>query len=190
MKTLLVFCLLTAPVMAQQTWDYTGAALYSLPGTPVYHEGPTTLEMTLAQPLGDNLNMATVTPVSYIAGWLNPGIGAPAQQFQFSTNAQGQITDWNIDIMETLPQNKGEESLVLTQYSEYGTFANLSVAGGGGYVDGVQVAAGTWVDPSSAHSVPELDWRGAGMAVTLLSGIALLINSLRRSTSMDRHRSL
>jgi|SRR6516165_11838595 len=66
-----------------------------------------TVSITLATPLGDNLNLAPVTPLMFS---LNDGVGTirntdpPASSlFEFSTDSSGNITGWDVNATEGSP---------------------------------------------------------------------------------------
>ena len=88
-----------------------------------------TVTITLANPLGDNLNLSPVTPLGFS---LSDGVQTLTQAtpnlttkiFEFSTSPSGQITLWNVQVATTgggagiftinngfiLPQDFGEQS--------------------------------------------------------------------------------
>lgn len=118
---LLMAILAFAPfARADSTYLYTGQPYNPNPpsgcgGTyaPVCSSIGVSGSITLASPLGDNLNDALVTPVAFS---LSGGTGAflltqssslPHEFFQFSTDADGNITYWGIELANNSGPNSG-----------------------------------------------------------------------------------
>jgi hypothetical protein len=100
---LMTLCAVSA--QADTTYTYTGMPfniVQCIPPVTDCLDASIDGSFTLALPLGDNLHGAVVNPESYsfgteslIATNLNIAPGNPPQ-FQFSTNASGQIDGWNV----------------------------------------------------------------------------------------------
>jgi hypothetical protein len=98
---LILFCGLQSAARADETYTYTGLDFQTA-------TGPYTLSdfvsgfFTLAAPLGDNVNLASVTPTSYS---FSDGVQAfaslsppPDVTFKISTDASGNIVGWFINL--------------------------------------------------------------------------------------------
>jgi MYXO-CTERM domain-containing protein len=82
--------------------SYTGND-FTFVTTPYTDTDRVTATITLAQPLGDNLNLSSVTPLAFS---LDDGVQTitnaqpiAASVFQYTTNATGAITAWHVDVL-------------------------------------------------------------------------------------------
>jgi hypothetical protein len=158
---------LTAAAHAD-TYDYTGAALISVglpPGTAV------TGSFTINGVLGDNLTSVAIHPTSFsftddsARGTLtNSNVDHSYETFDISTNAEGEITGWDISL------NNGTTSLDAADTSGLVGDTAYSVLG-----FGWNTTAGTWTDPTPAAVTPE-----PSSFVLLGTGILGLAGAARR----------
>jgi hypothetical protein len=111
--SLFAICFATPAHAAPITYDYTGQPFNLWGGTFSCSGGVGECEITgsftVAAPLGDNLNLASVTPLSYsftdgvqTLTNLNSSIilySPPTLNFRFSTNASGAITSYDVAVI-------------------------------------------------------------------------------------------
>ena len=115
----ILFTFISAPAFASYIYNYTGNN-YSLiiDSDPLI--GPTydtsmnvTGMIKLAAPLGPNLTLQDVSPISYsfndgVQTLTENSINVVTEIFEFSTDGSGIITLWNVDIRTNHPSNVGE----------------------------------------------------------------------------------
>jgi len=173
--------------------------------------------VVLSMPLGDNLNDVFVTPESYafqgggpaslyLGSATNPYIGQfrNVATFEFSTNATGMLTQWNVNITGGIfAGTNSPSSAAVTLGMSGDTFsAGLSTpscaAPPGVTIPCYSISesnistpfsgAGHW-QQTIAGPAPEMDPGTAGAGLTLLAGIAALVTS-RRRVAAKNHRDL
>src|SRR5690348_1106658 len=212
-KIVIVSVILAAsPVLAgaEETLQYIGSPFTSLTitgnianalamDTPPENTG----EIVLAAPLGDNLDDAPVTPLSWsfddgtsLGGfYLMSELSSNTLTFTASTNAQGNLTAWSI--------NAGGNDFGSTNTP---SFATMTIANGGdsfavgesGFecspppggltpcynVSESNSSPGIW--KAEVSSVPEIDMASAYAALTvLLGGLAILRGARRRRSTLS-----
>jgi hypothetical protein len=164
--------------------------------------------VVLSTPLGDNLNDVFVTPESYafegggpasnyLGSASNPFIGSfgNVATFEFSTDATGMLTQWNVNITGGVfagTNSPSSASVTLTTLGD--TFSAGFSTPSCAAPPGVTIpcysisesnigppfsAAGHW-QQSIAAQTPEIDPGMAGSGLTLLAGIGALISGRRR----------
>jgi len=165
---------------AQQVWNYSD-------GNPLFDS-----TITLASALPQN-GTVDVTPTSMniagIWGFTVPSIGflseAPggAPEFQLTTT-NGQITAFDMGFGFTTQGTNSPTTYDVTISSQGDSYFQQT---NGFQCESSPCAAitatsapGTWVDPPS-HAAPEIDWTRAGLALTLLGGIGLVMRGRARS---------
>jgi hypothetical protein len=193
---LIVGLMLTPFVFAQETLDYTGQLMVGTltgAGSP-----PVTTQIIgdviLAQALAPNEINQIVTPTTYNLGPLMTplttqptysGFVGNAPLFEFSTDANGAITQWTVLLSAFAPGQSASLSLTQAgdQYSSQMSDGYCAFHGDCGEYIASNHAAGSWVDPPSAKSTvqaPEFDWSRAIAALTLLCAAVLVIKDSRR----------
>lgn len=173
----------------ETTYDYTGATMSGTIQFDPYQYSPPQActgclaldgTMVLSNPLGDNLSNVQITPLSSAFGFNVPpgnpsGVMIPTS-IDISTDAQGQITAWNV----ALTSDGGG--------SAYQFYATIASGGDGGvymqngdnitnaYIYTVSnTVSGSWIDPPSFMAAPEIGLEGSIPALTLLIGWVLLL---------------
>jgi hypothetical protein len=164
--------------------------------------------VVLSTPLGDNLNDVFVTPESYafegggpasnyLGSASNPFIGSfgNVATFEFSTDATGMLTQWNVNITGGVfagTNSPSSASVTLTTLGDTFSagFSTPSCAAPPGVtipcysisesnIGAPFSAAGHWQQTIAAQT-PEIDPGMAGSGLTLLAGIGALIRGRRR----------
>lgn len=190
-----------------ETLDYVGSAFTSLTisgnlGNGLRNVVPeNTGEVVLSAPLGDNLNNAVLKPISWSFdsttqfGGLylnsNSPLAAPGASplFMFSTDANGVLTGWNIDIVAGIFSGTNSPSFAAVTIMNAGDayssgFSSPSCAAPPGVVtpcfriDESNSAPGHW--SASISSAPEIDSASAASALTLFLGALAILRSKRR----------
>lgn len=159
--------------------------------------------MTLSAPLADNLNNAVISPVDFYVTL--PGAGtlgafeevAPnSQSLMFSTNGQGQITSWAIDVRGGGGGNvsagngitdMGFASSQVGDAMNFGmAYSSDSYTGSVVSIAAASAGAGAWFTDTGGETIqvstsqaPEIDGSGAIGALTLC-GLALAVIQGRR----------
>jgi hypothetical protein len=156
-------------------------------------------ELVLSSPLGDNLNSAVVTPLSWsfdsntqfgsiYLNSRNPAAGDPgdSMSFMFSTNANGAITGWSIAVIGGI--FKGTNSPSFAQF----TIGNAGDTFSTGFstpscaappptpcyiVTESNAASGSW--NSTIARAPEIDSTAAAGALTMLLGCIAVLRGRR-----------
>lgn len=190
MKVLAIIFLaaLATGAHAQQTWDYTGAAMTGTSSGLYVGDAPTSIagDVVLANALNPNAVNQVVTPVAYAftglpmlsSSMFQSGL-LPAPVFEFSTQ-NGAVTSWEV----ALYGSGGAYTDTLTITAKGDSFQSLEYNGmcaaehNCGIYNAVNTTAGAWVDPPSTKisaRAPELSSNGlASGLVLLLGGIAVL----------------
>ncbi|HTW66482.1 MAG TPA: PEP-CTERM sorting domain-containing protein [Bryobacteraceae bacterium] len=149
---------LTVPLMADTVYTYTGNDFNAFT-SPTSYSGSDSVtgEITLASPLGDNLTFSSsdsgnASPVSFsfsdgVQTFTNAS-GLTSIDFNFETNASGQITEWFI----SLGDGAGSDTIV-TSDSGAGVF-DYGVMSHDNDMGEIERDPGTW-SISSPSSVPE-----------------------------------
>jgi hypothetical protein len=164
--------------------------------------------VVLSTPLGDNLNDVFVKPESYafegggpasnyLGSASNPFIGSfgNVATFEFSTDATGMLTQWNVNITGGVfagTNSPSSASVTLTTLGDTFSagFSTPSCAAPPGVtipcysisesnIGAPFSAAGHWQQTIAAQT-PEIDPGMAGSGLTLLAGIGALIRGRRR----------
>jgi hypothetical protein len=199
------------PVIATaqtETLDYVGSAFTSLTIDGNLSNGlqntipENTGELVLSSPLGDNLHNAPITPISWSFDtttqfgslYLNSKytLGAPGAPplFLFSTDANGVLTGWNIDILAGILGGTNSPSFASVTITNAGdTYSSGFSTPSCGAPPGVvtpcfrvsesNAAPGKW--SSAVSSAPEMDPASAASGLTLLFGVLALMRSTRRA---------
>jgi hypothetical protein len=171
--------------------------------------------IVLSTPLGDNLIDVFVTPESYafagggpasdyLSSASNPYIGdyGNVATFEFSTDATGLLTQWNVNITGGVfagTNSPSSASITLTMSGD--TFAAGFSTPSCAAPPGVTIpcygisesnispplsAAGHW-QQTIAPQAPEIDPGMAGSALTLLAGLGALVRGRRAALSPTKH---
>lgn len=189
-------------VHAQVTYEYTGApvsgTVASCSGAcntsmPVITYTPLSATisglMQLNAPLAPNLTDVTISPSSLLfssAG--SPGIVATgaymsccwvvqSDSFIFSTDAQGDISGWDVKLSAYEPGTNTPEPWTITLSSTTGDtsyFDDRNTSGAGRTGTLSNDVPGTWT------RVPEINGTAASSALTLLAGLLLVLLDRRR----------
>jgi hypothetical protein len=167
--------------------------------------------VVLSTPLGDNLNDVFVTPESYtFAGGgptslylnsSNPNSGGfrNVATFEFSTDATGILTQWNVNITGGIfggTNSPSSASVTLGMSGDTFSAALSSPAcaappeatipcfsiSESNISSSPFSAAGHW-QQAIAPSAPEIDPGTAGSALTLLAGLAAMVRARRRAAA-------
>jgi len=178
MKWMLALSLLSASAAAsaQVTYDYTGNPFtLTAPIGPYTTEDRVTASVVFAAPLAANLSLATETPESYL---LYDGVqtltsaNSTLEVFQFSTNAAGAITGWDVQAAAASGGFLETENFLqvpLLNFAEDLGHSNSPDLSSGNNFD----SPGVWTE-QTATAAPELDPGSTGSALTLLAGALLL----------------
>jgi len=169
--SLFAICSVTPAHAGSVTYDYTGQLFNLWGGTFSCSGGVGECEITgsftVATALGDNLNLASVTPVSYsftdgvqMLTNLNSSIipySLPTLNFRFSTNAAGAITNYDVAFISNtneyeffiynfsgITYDEAVDETMSAPFTELGFATNDTGSG---------PLPGTWT--SSATAVPE-----------------------------------
>lgn len=205
-----------SPVVATaqpETLDYVGSAFTNLTISGNLTNGlhsmipENTGEVVLSSPLGDNLHNVAVTPVSWsfdsttqfgsiYLNSSNPFSGqSPPPVFMFSTDANGVLTGWNIDIVAGIFGGTNSPSFADVTITNPGDtfssgFSTPSCAAPPGVVTPCfnifesNSAAGHW--SSALTSAPEIDPASAATGLTLFFGALAVMRSKRKSATDGR----
>jgi hypothetical protein len=202
-----------SPVVASaqpETLDYVGSAFTSVTISGNLTNGLHSLilentgEVVLSSPLGDNLHNAAVTPTSWsfdsttqfgsiYLNSNNPFSGQnPPPMFMFSTDANGVLTGWNIDIVGGIFGGTNSPSFASVTITNPGDtfssgFSTPSCAAPPGVVTPCfnilesNSAAGHW--SSTVRSAPEIEPASAASGLTLFFGALAVMLSKRKSAT-------
>lgn len=152
---LVIVLALTIPISASaETYTYTGTMFTqeSSDWPPLSYVAG---NFTMPSPLAANLNDTTIDPTSFVfTDWVDiiDNFNATLDQFEVSTDADGNITSWIFSVTENNSQDG--EGYIYSSSTE-GDYATFSY---GGYTGQSSVTApGTWVvpDPPPAAVTPE-----------------------------------
>jgi PEP-CTERM motif len=121
-----VIALLSSPAAhAGVILTYTGNDFTSF-NVPYTSTDKVTASITLANPLGDNLNLAQVTPLAFSLSddvrTISDATPSFAGTFNFSTDATGMITEWDVEASRTF----GPADFISTQNTP-GTIIDIAV---------------------------------------------------------------
>jgi hypothetical protein len=207
-------CLPLAAHAQTETLTYTGNAFNqatfggNLALAEAYAPAMDAGTVLLSAPLGDNLNQVFVTPESfafqgggpasiYLASASNPYFGdfGNVATFEFSTDATGMLTQWNVNITGGIfggTNSPSSASLTLTMSGDTFSagFSTPTCAAPSGVtipcysinesnVGPPFSGAGHW-QQTIALQAPEIDPGMAGSALTLLAGLAAMMKRGRR----------
>jgi hypothetical protein len=202
---LMVFRPVTAA--ATETLGYVGSAFTELTINGNLSNGlqntipENTGQLVLSSPLGDNLHNAAITPISWSFDsttqfgslYLNSNnpfsIPSSPPLFLFSTDANGVLTGWNIDILAGILGGTNSPSFASVTISNAGDtyssgFSTPSCSAPPGVVTPCfrvsesNSAAGHW--SSAVSSAPEIDPASAGSGLTLFFGALAVMRSKRK----------
>jgi hypothetical protein len=158
-------------------------------------------ELVLGSPLGDNLNDAAVTPLSWsfdsntqfgsvYLNSHNPAAGDPgdSMSFMFSTDAHGVITGWSIAVIGGIFEGTNSPSFAQITIGNAGDtfstgFSSPSCAVPPGVpapcytVTESNAASGSW--NSTIARAPEIDFTAAAGGLTLLLGSIAVLRGRR-----------
>lgn len=113
---------------ASVVYDYAGHDFTGVSG-PYTTADSVTGSMTLSAALGDNLNLATVTPTAFSFSDGVQTISSPnTSSFMFSTDASGNITQYNVSLLTPLGPGTIAAINVLTLTTEDDVSFNGSTA--------------------------------------------------------------
>ncbi|MDP9089771.1 MAG: hypothetical protein M3O26_13650 [Pseudomonadota bacterium] len=209
MRSLALILVMLRPMSAiaqTETLDYVGSAFTNLTISGNLTNGLRNVvpenfgEVVLSAPLGDNLNNAPVKPISWsfdsttqLGGiYLNsnsPFAAAGASPlFTFSTDANGILTGWNIDIVGGILGGTNSPSFAAVTIRNAGdTYSSGFSTPACGAPPGVVTpcfrvsesnsAAGHWT--AAISSAPEIDPASAASALTLFIGALAVLRSRR-----------
>jgi len=155
--------LLSSPAAhANVILTYTGNNFTSF-DAPYTGNDKVTASITLANPLGDNLNLVSVTPLAFT---LMDGVqtftnASPpvTTTIEFSTNAMGEITGWVVNVFVT----SNSQNFIQTVDTSVSVrdFAGMGPPVVHGIIDG---HPGSWVEQSAAvPEPPTVSVLGAGL---------------------------
>ena len=214
-RTALILGLMLASlsVHAQVTYEYTGApvsgivtscSLACTTSMPVITYTPLSATisglMQLNAPLAPNLTDVSIAPPSLLfssAG--SPGIvgtGAymfccsgwvvQSDSFTFSTNAEGDISGWDVKLSAYQPGTNTPAPWTITMSSTTGDtsyFDDISTSGAGRTGTLSNDVSGTWT------RVPEINGAGTSSALTVLAGLLLILSERRRQRAARVNKS-
>jgi hypothetical protein len=206
-----------AAIAQSETLTYTGnpfnQATFSGNLSLAEANAPTmdTGTVVLSTPLGDNLNDVFVTPESYAFGgsvlasyYLNSGspvvsLYGNSAAFEFSTNAFGMITQWNVDVTGGIFEGTNSPSgAAITLGMSGDTYSAFTSSPSCAAPPGVPIscysvsesnvdsnsfysAAGHW--QQTINQTPEIDTGMAGSGLTLLAGVLAIVRGRRRAAA-------
>jgi hypothetical protein len=156
-----LFCLSGFAAKAAVTYDYTGLDFTRVIGAYTTSDSVTG-SFTLASPLGDNLSLSVITPVSFsFSDGVNTITSANASisLFEVNTDASGNMIYWNI----TLSLNGADISTA----DGLGDLAGFGGSSGGNHASGTMTLAATPVPEPGSWP---LLLTGAGLLVALRFG--------------------
>ena len=147
--------LLSSPAAnANVILTYTGNDFTTF-SSPYTGTDKVTASITLANPLGDNLNLAPVTPLAFslndgVQTITNASASIEVQAFDFSTDATGTITNWIVNAITTSTaiirtQNTPQTAVIL----DAGILPDHSTGL-------VQSSPGAWSSPGNPVPAPPL----------------------------------
>ena len=212
---LAAICLPLAATAQTETLTYTGYLFNqasfggNLSLAEAYAPAMDSGTVVLSTPLGDNLNDVFVTPESYafagggpLSNYLNsafnpfPGQLGNVATFEFSTDATGRLTSWNVNVTGGVFAGTNTRSSASVTLGMSGD--TFSAALGSPACEAPPAAtipcfsisesntssspfsgAGNW-QQTIAPSAPEMDPGTAGSALTLLAGLAAIVSARRR----------
>jgi hypothetical protein len=183
MKAMLALTLIGASgaICAQETtYDYTGKGFTSVSGAYTKSDSVSG-SVTLAAPLPANqfgLVDATVVSFSFYDGLqtINSANADASQDlFEFGTDPTGAIAQWNI-LIETSPGG----AHISTEGNSGGGGVDVGYLNGASQGDNYS-DTGVWAE-QAASGAPELDPASTASALTLLSGLLLVLRG-RRATA-------
>lgn len=197
--------------VAEETLQYIGSPFTSLTitgnianalamDTPPENTG----EIVLAAPLGDNLDNAPITPLSWSfddstslgSFYLMSQLASNTLSFTASTNAQGELTAWNVNAAGNDFGSTNTPSFATATITGSGDSFSAGESGfactppPGGLTPCFNVSEsnsspGLW--KAEVSSVPEIDETSAYAALTvLLGGLAVLRGARRRRGARAR----
>ncbi|HTT06101.1 MAG TPA: hypothetical protein VMF64_12500 [Steroidobacteraceae bacterium] len=206
LKIMAAACLIVpVAALAQTTYDYSGALMNGTqamvsdnPYEPLVTTTPINFSasgaITLAEPLGANLDNVSVNPLSFafqVNGYIGidavgPSVSILAPQntgdsFVFSTNANGAITNWSISLSSYQEEARGD---LTTAYQstpggdsfteQFGAFPDQPLSNKATLSNSI---AGVWSGPASA--APEIDPADTIAGLTILAGLVLVSRGRR-----------
>jgi MYXO-CTERM domain-containing protein len=165
--------------------DFTGFSVPP-PPNPYTTADKVTATITLATPLGDNLNFATVTPLAFT---LSDGVQTItdaqsifASRFAYSTNGSGQVTAW--DVAAILQVSTSFASIVTENDPDPGVLVFLDA---GNQLSGASAQTdnhpGTWTETNVAVPAPPL----SNLAALGVLGLAFFWRRRRQILDLVRY---
>jgi MYXO-CTERM domain-containing protein len=165
---LVVTAWLAAPSICHATvLSYTGNVFTTF-DAPYTGTDKVTASITLAAPLADNLNLASVTPLAFSVSdgvqTITDKTAIGSTRFEFSTDSSGNIIDWSIDVAtgggNLITTLDLPASLMIPPEDQGETVINSIVKTGNSF------SPGTWTSSASPVPAPPI---GAGLGTGLLS---------------------